>query len=32
MCGRLSHEHMEREVDAICATLLSDAPNETLVS
>ena len=36
MRGRLivliSHEHMEREVDMICATLLSDVPNATLMS
>ena len=28
----ISHEHMEREVGTICATLLSDLPNATLVS
>ena len=28
----ISHEHMEREVDIICATLLSDVLNATLVS
>ena len=36
MCGRLvvliSHDPMEREVDIICAALLSDVPNATLVS
>ena len=36
MRGRLivviSHEHMERGVDIICATLLSDVPNATFVS
>ena len=36
MCGRLivliSHDTMEREVDIICAALLSDVPNATLVS
>ena len=28
----ISHEHMEREVGIIFATLLSDVPNATLVS
>ena len=36
MRGRLiviiSHDPMEREVDIICAALLSDIPNATLVS
>ena len=36
VCGRLivliSHEHMEREVDIMCATLLPDVPNAILVS
>ena len=36
MCGRLkvliSHDPIEREVDIICAALLSDVPNATLVS
>ena len=36
MRGRLivliSHKHMEKEIDIICPTLLSDVPNGTLLS